>query len=222
MVVSTAGISPEPHCVPARRLPQHHPDRRTADRPWPYHRDRRQESFHHRYHDSGRRHAAQRSQRPDGSFTSAPAVRGLMSASATQFTVPTVAEAVAAAIGDRELIIQGERRYSYAEIVERSNRLAAYLHSRGLGCHTERSALAGHEVGQDLHRPVRLQRKRIRRGAARCLRRARRPLQRQLPLRQERVAVSARGFGCDRADLPRRVRAAGSRSVAGPSAADEY
>jgi 3-oxocholest-4-en-26-oate---CoA ligase len=73
-----------------------------------------------------------------------------MSVSATQFTVPAVAEAVAATIGDRELIIQGQRRYSYAEVIERSNRLAAYLHSRGLGCHTERSALAGHEVGQDL------------------------------------------------------------------------
>src|ERR1700760_590816 len=73
-----------------------------------------------------------------------------MSVSATQFTVPTVAEAVAAAIGDRALIIQGERRYTYAQTIERSNRLAAYLHSRGLGCHTERSALAGHEVGQDL------------------------------------------------------------------------
>jgi len=73
-----------------------------------------------------------------------------MSYTATQFTVPAVAEAVAATIGDRELIIQGEKRYSYAEVIDRSNRLAAYLHSRGLGCHTERSALAGHEVGQDL------------------------------------------------------------------------
>jgi 3-oxocholest-4-en-26-oate---CoA ligase len=73
-----------------------------------------------------------------------------MSTIATQFTVPTVAKAVAAAIGDRELLIQGEQRFSYAETVERSNHLAAYLYSRGLGCHTERSALAGHEVGQDL------------------------------------------------------------------------
>ena len=73
-----------------------------------------------------------------------------MSNTATQFTVPAVAGAVAATIGDRELIIQGERRHTYAEILERSNRLAGYLHSRGLGCHTERSALAGHEVGQDL------------------------------------------------------------------------
>jgi 3-oxocholest-4-en-26-oate---CoA ligase len=73
-----------------------------------------------------------------------------MSDTATQFTVPDVVAAVAAAIPDRELIIQGERRYSYAHIVTRSNRLAAYLHSRGLGCHTERSDLAGHEAGQDL------------------------------------------------------------------------
>jgi acyl-CoA synthetase (AMP-forming)/AMP-acid ligase II len=68
----------------------------------------------------------------------------------TQFTVPAVAKAVAAAIPDRDLVIWGEQRYSYARLVERSNRLAAYLQSRGLGCHTERSTLAGHEVGQDL------------------------------------------------------------------------
>lgn len=68
----------------------------------------------------------------------------------TQFTVPQVVAAVAAAVPDRELVIQGDRRYTYAQIVERSQRLAAYLHSQGLGCHTERSALAGHEVGQDL------------------------------------------------------------------------
>lgn len=73
-----------------------------------------------------------------------------MSDTTAQFTVPAVAAAITAAIGDRELVIQGDRRYTYAQIMERSNRLAAYLHSRGLGCHTERSALAGHEVGQDL------------------------------------------------------------------------
>jgi 3-oxocholest-4-en-26-oate---CoA ligase len=73
-----------------------------------------------------------------------------MSDTATQFTVPAVAKAVAAAIPDRDLVIRGERRYGYAQLLERSNRLAAYLQSRGLGCRTERSALAGHEVGQDL------------------------------------------------------------------------
>jgi fatty-acyl-CoA synthase len=73
-----------------------------------------------------------------------------MSDSAPQFTVPAAADAVAAVIGDREFIIQGNRRYTYAQIVERSNRLAAYLYARGLGCKTERSDLPGHEVGQDL------------------------------------------------------------------------
>jgi acyl-CoA synthetase (AMP-forming)/AMP-acid ligase II len=73
-----------------------------------------------------------------------------MSDNRTQFTVPAAADAVAEAIGDRELVIQGHRRYTYTQIVERANRLAAYLHRRGLGCHTERAELAGHEVGQDL------------------------------------------------------------------------
>lgn len=73
-----------------------------------------------------------------------------MTDTATQFTVPAVAKAVSAAIPDRDYLVHGDRRYTYAQTVERSNRFAAYLHSRGLGCHTERSALAGHEVGQDL------------------------------------------------------------------------
>src|SRR3984893_2972605 len=66
------------------------------------------------------------------------------------FTVPAVADAVAAAIPDRELITRADRGYTYVDTVHRSTRLAAYLHSRGLGCHTERSSLEGHEVGQDL------------------------------------------------------------------------
>jgi len=48
-----------------------------------------------------------------------------VSDSIPQFTVPAAADAVAAVIGDREFIIQGNRRYTYAQIVERSNRLAA-------------------------------------------------------------------------------------------------
>ncbi len=73
-----------------------------------------------------------------------------MSDSVPQFTVPAAAEAIAAVIGDREFIIQGSRRYTYAQVIERANRLAAYLHTRGLGCKAERSTLDGHEVGQDL------------------------------------------------------------------------
>ncbi|MGU3498579.1 acyl-CoA synthetase [Mycobacterium sp. C31M] len=68
----------------------------------------------------------------------------------TEFTVSAVAEAVAAAIPDRTLVVQGLRRHSYADIVDRSQKLAAYLHTQGLGAHTDRATLAGHEVGQDL------------------------------------------------------------------------
>ena len=49
------------------------------------------------------------------------------------FTVPAVADAVAAATPDRELIIQGDDRYTYAGIVDRSKRLASYLHTHWAG-----------------------------------------------------------------------------------------
>ncbi|MEB3019657.1 acyl-CoA synthetase [[Mycobacterium] crassicus] len=68
----------------------------------------------------------------------------------TQFTVPAVTAAVAAAIGDRDLVVQGDKRLSYAQVVDRSNRLASYLYAQGLGCHTPRSQLAAHQSGQDL------------------------------------------------------------------------
>ena len=66
-----------------------------------------------------------------------------------QFDLATVSEVVAAAVPDREAIIFGDRRLTYADLAERSRRLASYLHDHGLGCHTERSELAPHESGQD-------------------------------------------------------------------------
>lgn len=67
-----------------------------------------------------------------------------------EFTLVRTADVVAAQIPDRELVVHGDRRYTYAQIAERSRRLAAYLHAQGLGCHRERAELAGHEAGQDL------------------------------------------------------------------------
>ena len=132
----------------------------------------------------------------------------------TQFTVPAAADAVAAVIGDREFIIQGDRRYTYAQIVERSNRLAAYLHSRGLGC--KHGALG---AGRSRGRPgpaghLRLQRARVRRGDARRVAGAGRPVQRQLPVCEERAAVPARGLRCHRVAVPRDVRAPRRRRAA--------
>ena len=69
---------------------------------------------------------------------------------APEFTFPEILDAVAAEIPDRELVVFGERRYTQAQIADRSRRLATYFRSRGLGVHTDRAQLTGDEVGQDL------------------------------------------------------------------------
>jgi fatty-acyl-CoA synthase len=66
-----------------------------------------------------------------------------------QFNLGLVFETVAATIPDREAIVWGERRFSYAELRDRSRRLASYLFERGLGARSERDGLAGHESAQD-------------------------------------------------------------------------
>jgi non-ribosomal peptide synthetase component F len=66
----------------------------------------------------------------------------------TEFNLALVNEVVAAAVPDREVLVWRDRRLTYAQLAERSRRLASYLHSRGLGVRAERSHLAGHESGQ--------------------------------------------------------------------------
>jgi len=67
-----------------------------------------------------------------------------------RFNLGQVFETVAAIIPDREAIVWGDRRYSYAQLRDRSRRLAMLLHERGLGAHGgSRDDLAGHESGQD-------------------------------------------------------------------------
>ena len=61
----------------------------------------------------------------------------------------TVLDAIAADRPDAEAIVHRDRRLTRAEVTERTNRLANHLAGRGLGCHTERAELAGHESGQD-------------------------------------------------------------------------
>ncbi|MFY1621169.1 AMP-binding protein, partial [Micromonospora sp. WMMD736] len=65
------------------------------------------------------------------------------------FNLSTVFKAVATAIGDHRFLIWRDRRFSYAQTDARVDGFAHYLTSVGLGCHTERDALAGHESGQD-------------------------------------------------------------------------
>jgi fatty-acyl-CoA synthase len=67
----------------------------------------------------------------------------------TEFNLALTFETVARVLADRTLVVWRQRRVTYGELAERSRRLASYLHDQGLGIHTDRSALAGHESGQD-------------------------------------------------------------------------
>lgn len=58
--------------------------------------------------------------------------------------------AVAAKVPDRTAVLQGGKSLTYAKLIDRSSRLAAFLNERGIGHFVDRSALSGHEAGQHL------------------------------------------------------------------------
>jgi fatty-acyl-CoA synthase len=58
-------------------------------------------------------------------------------------------EAIAAAVPERECLVFRDRRYTWAEVAERTRRLADVLRRHGLGCRRERPGLRGFESGQD-------------------------------------------------------------------------
>ena len=66
-----------------------------------------------------------------------------------EFNLGIVNEAVAAAIPDREAIVWRDRRFTYAQLAERTRRLANVLIDHRFRVHAERDTLAGHESGQD-------------------------------------------------------------------------
>ena len=66
-----------------------------------------------------------------------------------EFNLADLHDAVSDAIGDRECIVWRDRRLTYAEVADRTNRLANHLIAAGLGAHAERADLDGHETGQD-------------------------------------------------------------------------
>ena len=66
-----------------------------------------------------------------------------------EFNVAEIHEAIAASRPDAECLVFRDRRYTWAQVTERTRRLANYLIAQGLGCTTERSDLAQHESGQD-------------------------------------------------------------------------
>ena len=66
-----------------------------------------------------------------------------------EFNLADLNEAIAAEIPEREALVWRDRRFTYADLAERTRRLANHLHEVGLGVRVERGGLAGWESGQD-------------------------------------------------------------------------
>jgi fatty-acyl-CoA synthase len=64
------------------------------------------------------------------------------------FNLAVIHEAIAAAIPERECLVFGDRRFSWARFTDRTRRLADVLRSAGLGCTRERRELRNWESGQ--------------------------------------------------------------------------
>ena len=67
----------------------------------------------------------------------------------TRFNLSTVFDTVARAVPEQEVMVWRDRRITYRDMNTRIDGVAHYLVARGLGCHTPRAELAGHESGQD-------------------------------------------------------------------------
>ena len=66
-----------------------------------------------------------------------------------EWTIGDVVDAIAEAVGDRDMVVCGERRTTYGEMALRTRSLANYLADDGFGAHCERDALDNWECGQD-------------------------------------------------------------------------
>ena len=65
------------------------------------------------------------------------------------WSIGAVHEAISASRPDELALVFRDRRLTWADVSDRTRRLANVLHAAGLGCHTERSDLANWESGQD-------------------------------------------------------------------------
>ena len=72
-----------------------------------------------------------------------------MSSSDVSFDLSTVFRTVAETVPDQQALIWRDRRLTYAQMDSRIDGIAHYLVTQGLGCHTERDQLLGHQSGQD-------------------------------------------------------------------------
>jgi fatty-acyl-CoA synthase len=67
---------------------------------------------------------------------------------ASEWSLPAVIDAVTSAVPDREMLVWGPVRRTYAEVQDRTRRLAAFFAARGLGVERERAELERWECGQ--------------------------------------------------------------------------
>lgn len=72
-----------------------------------------------------------------------------MTADPSDISLAAVHEAIGATRPDQECLVFRDRRLTWADLQDRTRRLANHLIAAGHGCHTEREDLAGHESGQD-------------------------------------------------------------------------
>jgi fatty-acyl-CoA synthase len=67
----------------------------------------------------------------------------------SEWTVGAVLDAIADVVPDRLMTVCGNRRSTFADSVDRTNRLANYLNGKGFGVHRSRETLNRWECGQD-------------------------------------------------------------------------
>src|SRR5829696_9065943 len=72
-----------------------------------------------------------------------------MASTSGEFSVGEVHEAIAESRADDLCLVFRDRRLTWADVTERTRRLANFFVDQGLGCHTEREHLQAWESGQD-------------------------------------------------------------------------
>ena len=95
-------------------------------------------------------------------------------------------------VPDRECLVWRDRRLTWADVTDRTRRLAAVLREAGLGMHRPLDDVRGLGVAPRPRRPLPPQRQRVPRGHARRRQGPRRRRQRQLPLRRRGAALRPR------------------------------
>jgi 3-oxocholest-4-en-26-oate---CoA ligase len=70
-------------------------------------------------------------------------------ARAGEWSLPAVHDVLAAAVPDRDMLVCGDVRRTFAEVAGRTRSIGAWFAARGLGAHRERDGLERWEKGQD-------------------------------------------------------------------------